>query len=397
MQQKFLTPNQFPFDSLGAIVGGASAIDVPRLRVSGMAEANEFLRCYGFDWASPSHRLDLELIRTEALAFLEDELLTEPGDPAIPDEIREQRDIRKLLLWASNRNLTVLQPWSCSVLRLMHTIAHCHSYFAQRFGDEIRQQILNRFQPHVHELSGKLSLGKGPYAIPLVHFEIKAAKPMRSVLMKLLHKVENVATDIFDYVGVRLVTHRRFDALLAVRYLRKNNVIMFANVKPSRSRNTLIDMDRVRVILELVQQKIELGEIHEDARLDSIRQLVQQEPYPKGAPTDNPHSSVAYRAIQFTCRQQIRVREPVPVEVATLLTSLAESPVAKWPEVGAVQQWAKRGPEIHFFFPFEVQVMDEQSYEMSRSGLASHDVYKTRQRETVRQRVLGPLCAKDVK
>ncbi|NUN16507.1 MAG: TIGR04552 family protein [Myxococcales bacterium] len=396
MHLKYLAPSQFPFDSLGAIIGGASAIDVPRLRVSGMAEANDFLRCYGFDWASPSHRLDLELIRTEALAFLEDELLTEPGDPPIPVEVREQRDVRKLLLWASNRDLQVLQPWSCSVLRLMHTISHCHSYFAQRFGEEIRKQILDRFQPHIYEMSGKLSLGKGAFAIPLVNFEIKAKKPMRSVLMKLLHKVENVATDIFDYVGVRLVTKQRFDALLCVRYLRKNNVIMFANVKPSRSRNTLIDMARVRVILDVVQQKVELGEIHDDARLDAIRQLVQIEPYPQISPTDNPHSSVAYRSIQFTCRQQIRVRESLPKEMASLLTALADSPVAQWPEVRAAQQWAKYGSEIHFFFPFEVQVMDEQSYEMSRSGLAAHDVYKKRQRETVRQRVLGTLCPRSV-
>ena len=42
---------------------------------------------------------------------------------------------------------------------------------------------------------------------------------------------------------------------------------------------------------------------------------------------------------------------------------------------------------------FEVQIMDRDSYERSRSGLASHRDYKTRQRETVRKRVLGDLVA----
>jgi len=48
---------------------------------------------------------------------------------------------------------------------------------------------------------------------------------------------------------------------------------------------------------------------------------------------------------------------------------------------------------IRFFFPFEVQITDARSYELSRSGDASHRQYKDRQRATVKERVLGRLLA----
>ena len=39
----------------------------------------------------------------------------------------------------------------------------------------------------------------------------------------------------------------------------------------------------------------------------------------------------------------------------------------------------------------ESKILDEESYQRSRSGYAAHDLYKSRQREAVRQRVLGRL------
>jgi hypothetical protein len=45
--------------------------------------------------------------------------------------------------------------------------------------------------------------------------------------------------------------------------------------------------------------------------------------------------------------------------------------------------------EVRFFFPYEVQIMDADAYERSRSGLASHEVYKARQRHAVKRRLWG--------
>ena len=99
--------------------------------------------------------------------------------------------------------------------------------------------------------------GQGERAIPLKNFEVKSHKSSHSIAIKLLHKAENVAADIFDRIGVRFITPTRLDCVRVIRYLRERNVIMFANVKPSRSRNTLIDLDRFRARVLGLQQRMD--------------------------------------------------------------------------------------------------------------------------------------------
>jgi uncharacterized protein (TIGR04562 family) len=350
---------KFPWETLRSIIGGLSAIDVPRLHCATAEEAEQFLEGYGFDWGRTGHRLELEDLRTEAIRFIEEQLLEE--DEAIPAEIREQADPRQLLCWASSSEPTPRQRWSCALLRVAHTLAHSRSYFNDKYGDEIRRQIFERFEPHLRMSDDGLMLGSDE-PIALVDFEVKPTKPVQSVAMKLLHKVENVAEDIFDRVGVRFITEERFDALLVVRYLREKNVFMFANVKPSRSRNTLIDLDWLQELMAGLDQEITEGNIPEHERLEVLRAAVREHQYPgPPAPSYNPYSAASYHALQFTCRQMIRVPD----------------------DTG-------RG-EIRFFFPFEVQILDEESYQLSRSGYAAHHLYKARQRDAVRDRVFGNL------
>lgn len=349
---------RFPWETLRAVVGGLSAIDVPHLHLADVEAAERFLECYGFDWSRSSHREELEALRASAVEFIEEELL-ESGEHVLP-AVRDEEDVRALLVWASSATGTKRQLWSCAVLRVAHTLAHSRSYFNEKYGDEIRRQILARFEPHLSMNEEGLLLGD---SIHLADFEVKATKPVTSVAMKLLHKVENVAEDIFDRVGVRFVTHERFDTLLVVKYLREHNVFMFANVKPSRARNTLIDLDWLETFMSALDRAVDAGEIGEGDRIDYLREAVRNQEYPEPPqPGYNPYSAASYHALQFTCRQMIRVPD----------------------DTG-------RG-EIRFFFPFEVQVLDEESYHLSRSGFAAHDLYKARQRDAVRRRVLGSLA-----
>lgn len=352
----------FPWHTLRSIVAGDSAIDVPFLNVSSDREAEDFLEAYGFRWDRADQRLELEEIRAEAVAFVE-EVLLEPEQVVLP-EIREETDIRRLLCIASDRDRSLRQRWACAILRVMHTAAHRGSLVDERYGPAIRTQILDRFQQHVHPAGAGLTLGAGDESIPLVAYEPKLTKPRRSILLKLLHKVENVSVDVLDRVGVRFITRHRFDALLVVRYLRAHNVIMFANVVPTRSRNSLIDVGLLEMEMARLHTRVVSGEVPVEARLDRLRDAVDRWPLPQ-EPTRtryNPYSSVAYHSIQFTCRQIIRVPDHL-----------------------------RPGSEHRFFFPFEVQVMDAAAYEASRVGLASYDDYKARQREAVRARVLGDL------
>ncbi len=360
-------PLEFSWETLNTIVGGGSAIDVQRLHIHSVNEAEAFLEGYGFVWTQAAHRREIEALRTEAVAFIEEILLVDEDGLQIPPEVRQRTDVRHLMIWASEPVQSVRQRWCCAMLRVMHTIAHADSTLNRRFGTQIREQILERFNPHLSLAEEGWVLGRGKRAVPLVGFEVKDAKALHSVVVKLLHKVENVAADIFDRVGVRFVTRERFDALMVVNYLRANNVIMFANVKPSRSRNTLIDMGWLREEAAQLDEAVAQGLMTAQDRLDELRRLVRARPFPVSPPADyNAFSAVDYHAIQFTCRQQIRLRN-------------------------ALAAPGRGRDELRFFFPFEIQILDQESYALSRSGLAAHDVYKKRQLAAVKRRVLGSL------
>lgn len=371
------TAADVPWDALKAIVGGKSAIDEPRIDINSLEGGQVLLESYGFDWTRPEHRAELETLRRQALLFIREDLLGPDLRLEVPEWLEAETDVRQLMLNAAHRT-SEQQLWSCAVLRVMHTIIHCHSYFNQRFGDEIREQILARFEPHVRGHGDSLRLGDGSLAVPLTQFEVKHVKPWRSVTMKLLHKPENVAADIFDRVGIRLVTTERFDALLVMRYLRSHYVVLFANVKPSRSRNTLIDLDALRENQVMLDQLRASGRLTAGQYLEALRDCVREMPYPEAVERPyNPFSAVQYHSIQFTCRQLIRIVE----NDATVLSGA-------FPAMGRA---SVQGGEVRFFFPYEVQILDQASFDVSRSGLAAHDVYKDRQRHVVRKRVLGRL------
>ncbi len=349
--------SSFPWPVLRSIIGGASAIDVPRLAVASIEEAEAFIECYGFCWQEPEHRAEIEKLRRDALAFIDEELINDISIDIDP-RVSSEDDLRKVLLWASQESGSI-QLWSCALLRVMHTFAHCQSYFSDRYGDEIRRQIFERIEPHLKMTDEGLELGESP-GIPLLEFEAKPMKERRSIAMKLMHKAENVAADIFDRVGIRFVTRERFDALLVVKYLREHNVVMFANVKPSRSRNTLIDVDLLHQTITELDLAVADRELTPDEQLEHLRREVRNRAFPSAPSPANEYSSISYHSIQFTCRQMIRIPDEA---------------------LGG----------IRFFFPFEIQIMDEASYQQTREGLASHELYKARQREAVQRRILGAL------
>jgi len=47
--------------------------------------------------------------------------------------------------------------------------------------------------------------------------------------------------------------------------------------------------------------------------------------------------------------------------------------------------------EVRFFYPFEVQIMDEHSARENEQGQSSHSEYKRAQIQTAMKRVLGSL------
>ena len=179
-------------------VAGHSALDLTQLPLESIEAADRFLCGYGFDLSVEAQAQEAERLRVLAVDFLESVLLR--GVP-IPPEVRSERDLRRLLLWAST-DADARRPWACSILRVAHTHAHAHAYFDGNFGPRVHEQILRRFRAHVFEENGRLTLGRGPDAVPLHAFEVRPRKTLQAVVLKLLKAAENVAAPVFDHIGV---------------------------------------------------------------------------------------------------------------------------------------------------------------------------------------------------
>ncbi|WP_196140248.1 TIGR04552 family protein [Aliikangiella sp. G2MR2-5] len=323
---------------------GRSIIDLDQLSFPTENAAIEFLQCYGFDWNLPEDRAEIESIRKEAITFILEELLN--PDEQLPQTLANETNLPALMCLLSFSEDEEYRGWICALLRVMHTLSHSFSYLNERYGEEIREQIFARFSPYISDDNEQVFFAE----IPLERLEFRRSKSRRSVTMKLLQKRENVAADIFDWIGLRFVTKNRFDILRVLQALREKNIIMFANIKPSRSKNSLIDIEKLRSFSEL------------STSFDSLEKQINDMPYPieKNGHELNPYSEESYHAIQFTCRQRIKIK------------------------TNELERYS-------FFFPFEIQLTDCNSYEESRSGRASHQEYKTRQKRAVRKRILPHL------
>ncbi|RJO66690.1 MAG: TIGR04552 family protein [Myxococcales bacterium] len=370
------------WDTIGVILGNASAIDMPRLSVRDSAQANEFLASYGFDADDPAQFKELEKLKQDAVRFIDQHLVQDPDYPRLrlemPDLVRHEDDARNLLLMAS-QNGSPEGRWACAVLRIMHTLTHVHNDLSMNFFPAIQKQVLDRVLAYVHtDPSGDVYLG-GENGVRLYMLDIKTQKSYDSLVLKLLHKPENVGADIFDRIGFRFVTFTKLEALLVLRFLR-HSVFAFPNVKAARSRNTLIHIGRFHAELDKLKPLLLHGELSEAELLKRVNDIAESESCRPVVEREklrdrNVYSSTEYTSIQFTCRQLIRV---------------------KGPPIAAPGQTPKEGQvEYKFFFPYEVQILDKASYIESRRGRSSYSEYKRAQLRAARERVFPWLVEEE--
>ncbi|MFN8575712.1 MAG: TIGR04552 family protein [Candidatus Sericytochromatia bacterium] len=362
----------FDWDMMDVIIGGKSSIDLSRLTIKSHEEADSFLELYGYDLRKENIKKEVNDIFKEAISFIENVLIPEPITKEvnlfIPDDLKNETDVRELLLIASDYS-NRLQAWSCVILRIMHTISHVNNDISLKFFPEIQRQILDNVWTSISINSkGEKFFGEEGDGIKIYDIDIKAKKERNSTILKLLHKVENVAADVFDQIGVRIITYDKVDALLVLRHLRKNGVLDFFNIKPSRSINRLIDVKTFKKILNYQKERLKSGLITKEEFENLIRQDSEREANITNSTEQgliNPYTHNEYKSIQFTCRQMIRMKYPFDYENPSL------------------------GENFCFFFPYEMQIVDINTHEQNRSGKASHEKYKEKQLISARKRVLG--------
>ncbi|MEW6279728.1 MAG: TIGR04552 family protein [Candidatus Eremiobacterota bacterium] len=372
----------FAWEILRVFIEGDSPIDLPALALTDRREARDFMVQYGYDLDDEEDRDEAHRVHLEAVAFIKRYFCS--GDHmllSVPAEVERPQDLADLLVWASSPERDHLQMWACATLRVMHTISHLNHTIRSEFYSEVKRQILDRFRHHVRrDPDGRLWLGQGldDMPVPLEAIYFKEDKSRDSLILKLLHKPNNVAQDVFDRIGVKLVVPSEMDALLTVKYMRRHNLIIFAHVTPGRSRNNLIDLAAFR---RLFEQEGSPGQEPED--------FVREHPE---MPPVNPHSSPEYRSIRFTCRHMVKVLNPTYRMAQKFRSYLNRFHTG--PELEALLEEMEGGAEnreLRFLFPFEIQIIDSENYRRSLEGASSHEEYKARQLRAARRRIMGPL------
>ena len=190
----------FDWDFFDVILGRLNAIDLPRLHIHNEARAKDFIGSYGYDPDNPRDLGELASLREEALAYIENNLLVNPERPEdvlhISVEVLRETDPLKLLIWASEPACD-RQRWSCSVLRVMHTMAHAGNDLDFHLFPHIQNQVLNAVLRHVYsDPTGDIYLGENDRGLRLYILDIKSQKTQESTILKLLHKKEHIGAEL---------------------------------------------------------------------------------------------------------------------------------------------------------------------------------------------------------
>jgi uncharacterized protein (TIGR04562 family) len=385
----------FPWSTLKVALDGMSVLDLPRLNLKTMEEATAFIQAYGFD---PNQKSDLNLLWgffDDAVQFLE-KSLADPEFPKVPDHLRSRdsvQDIRRILLLASGELGTVDQRFCCAVLRIMHGLIHLSFDPRHKFFHQMQVQVLARLDRYLHidPQTGTTFLGKGvegEEGIKLLFFKKKERKDQSREMIKLLHKADSAVEEIYDRVGVRLVTETKLEALRAVTLLIEKNIISMPNIRPARSRNRLIDIKRLKFEIARINTHLKK---HPETQ-PHVKKMIQRLESRIGTRLLgrnllNPHSSEHYKAIQFTCRELVRVTNPAHKAYNAIQSQLESIPGGNQ----LLQEIFPTIPVSHEFgfFPYEVQLMDVKAYADSVFGKSNHDEYRKKQLDSARRRVFG--------
>lgn len=343
---------------LNTVLGGQSTLDIPRLNVQSLDQAKNFVKAYGYDLDVPEDRARLENYYRRAVTFIRTELLDKGEE--IPETIADPAQLQELaylLIYASTQDQreNSLRRWSCAILRVMHVLAHLDNDLFTRYSSEIQDQILKPFQDYiVSDPASGIRLGGplDPDPIPLTKFEVKAFKTSSSSVLKLLAKREAIAFGILDKVGVRFVTKTLFDSFRVIRFLLNHNIISFPHIIPDQTNNTLYPFN---IFLETMESLTKEQDLTSE-KVDELLKAKLKSTFERAEYKEKPNifTSKDYRFIKFISRRLIKVPEG-----------------------------------FSFFYPFEIQILDYETFLHNMTGQSSHDAYKERQKAMARLRVLG--------
>ena len=359
---------QFDADALESMIGGQTFLDVDHLSIQNREQGKAFFKAYGYDVENEDDLNRLWVYHRKAVTYIQDELLLADERVPVPlSDPNELGDITNILIIASTKS-GELQCWANAVLKVMHVFVHLENDLFAQFSTDIQDQILKPIQSHIHEdpvIGTTLGLALGPRSIVLKKFEVKPFKTTASSVTKLLAKRDLVAFSLLDKIGVRIVTKYMFDVFRVLRYFLDQNIVNFAHNIPDQANNTLYPLNLFLDTMETLDRDGEYTPEQMDKLL--VERLQKNADQARYFEKINTFSSRDFRFVKFITRRLVRIENTVH------------------------KNDSGNRSQLSFFYPYEVQIVDYETHIKNTTGTASHELYKRRQVENARERILGAL------
>lgn len=345
---------------LNIVLGSKSTIDLPKMSVHSRDEAIQFIFTYGYDITDYKDAEILWKTHRMAVEVLEEEILDVEED--LPPKVRnreELKDITDLCLIASYADGSALQKYACAILRVMHLIIHLENDLFTSFTDDIQYQILRPITEHITKGERDVVYLGQHKEIELKEFSIKPFKQTKSGVVKLLAKDNILAMTLLDRVGMRFITKSVHDIFRVIQYLVDHHLISYPQTIVGQSKNMICPTE---VFLSAQEGFVSKKDGKDD--LEVFSKILQEKLdawSSKGNTfkTTNEFTSEKFKFVKFISRRFLKI---------------------------------DRGDDkepLKFFYPFEVQLIDEKTFVENEETSASHQAYKERQRRAARRRVLG--------
>lgn len=346
---RFSTYSTADLAGIRNLLRGGSVIDWHRLYFNDRAEVDRFLRVNELDPDDADDVRRLGDLREQAVEYLERHL-----GFRIPKEVAEEIPARDLLLVASQKGKR--RAHACVVLKVMHVLHHLAGReLLTRLpvsADQLFHLVEEKVLRTVEEMKSA--------GCDIVEFEW-SRKHADSLITKLLAKSDTIAADVYDKLRFRTITQTEEDLVVALREI-GHRLVPFNYVIPGQSVNDIVDL---RAVIESapslrkhLPDLIDLSNVAADKKVVVV----------------NEFSGPSYRVINFVA--------DLPVRIDKFLCRPPSDPL--FMESGAV-----------VFVLTEFQIVDVRTADANERGENSHQMYKERQMNRVRQRLLHGFKDRD--
>ena len=164
------------------------------------------------------------------------------------------------------------------------------------------------------------------------------------------------------------------------------------NIKPSRSRNSLIDLPSFKRNHHSILRMALRNDINEERFRQALNREIKEPEM--GEDDNNIHSLPLYRSIQFTGRHLIKYSNPFAskfTELRNMAKEIAQTENSPLAEQIMSMDHSLISQNIRFFYPFEVQIVDRENQKNNVEGEANHVSYKRNQLRSAMHRLFSSL------